>query len=311
MRIAVFGAGAVGGYFGGRLAQAGHSVVFIARGGQLETLRRDGLAVASDCGDFVLRPVEATDSPAQAGRADAVLVAVKAWQVRDAGRALLAMLGGGGFVVPLQNGVEARDELAGEVGEDRVLGGLCKLISVLEAPGRIRQTGMTPRIEFGEYDGRPSGRAQTLKEAFGGARGVSVAVPADVAAAVWEKFLFIAPFSGVGAVTRSPAGVLRSIPQSRGLLESAMHEVHALARARGVQVRADAVERTLGFVDSLPAAATASMQRDLIEGRPSELDYQNGAVVRLARESAVPAPANEFLYASLLPAELKARGAGH
>lgn len=310
MRIAVFGAGAVGGYFGGRLAQAGHSVVFIARGAQLQTLRRDGLVVESACGDFSLRRVEASDAPSEAGRVDAVLVAVKAWQVREAGRAMLPMLHADAFVVPLQNGVEARDELAGEVGEERVLGGLCRLISVLEAPGRIRHTGMTPRIEFGEYDGRTSDRVLALKAAFDAASGVSAAVPADVAAAVWEKFLFIAPFSGVGAVTRAPAGALRSVPQSRALLEAAMREVHALARARGVHVRADAVERTLGFVDGLPAEATASMQRDLLEGRPSELDYQNGAVVRLAREAAVPAPVNEFLYACLLPAELKARGAG-
>lgn len=309
MRIAVFGAGAVGGYFGGRLAQAGQSVVFIARGAQLEALRRDGLVVQSTSGDFSLRPVEATDAPSEAGRVDVVLVAVKAWQIREAGRAMLPMLGEASFVVPLQNGVEAHDQLADEVGRERVLGGLCRLISVLEGPGHIRHAGMTPRIEFGEHDGRQSARVDALRMAFDAAHGVSAAVPVDIAAAVWEKFLFIAPFSGVGAVTRAPAGVMRSVPETRGLLESAMHEVYELARARRIGVREDAVQHTLGFVDGLPADATASMQRDLLEGRPSELEYQNGAVVRLARQAAVPAPVNAFLYASLLPAELKARAA--
>jgi 2-dehydropantoate 2-reductase len=309
MRIAVFGAGAVGGYFGGRLAQAGHAVVFIARGAHLEAMRRDGLVVRSTSGDFALCPVEATDAPAGVGRVDVVLVAVKAWHVREAGRAMLPMLGDASFVVPLQNGVEACDELAEEVGRERVVGGLCRLISVLEAPGRIRHAGVTPRIEFGEPDGRPSARVDALRAAFGAAAGVTAVVPADVAAAIWEKFLFIAPFSGVGAVTRAPAGAMRAVPETRGLLESAMREVHALALARRVAVREDAVARTLGFVDGLPADATASMQRDLIEGRPSELEYQNGAVVRLARPAGVPVPVNAFLYASLLPAELKARAA--
>jgi 2-dehydropantoate 2-reductase len=310
MRIAMFGAGAVGGYFGGRLAQAGHSVVFIARGAHLEAVRRDGLVVRSTSGDFVVRPAEATDTPADAGQVDVVLLAVKAWQVRVAGRSMLPMLGEGSCVVPLQNGVEACDELAAEVGPARVLGGLCRLISVLEAPGHIRHAGVTPRIEFGEPDGRPSARVDALRAAFDAAAGVSAAVPPDVAAAIWEKFLFIAPFSGVGAVTRAPAGVMRTVPETRAMLESAMREVAALAKARGVVLPEDAVARTLSFVDSLPADATASMQRDLMEGRPSELEYQNGAVVRLARQAGVPVAVNAFLFASLLPAEKKARGAG-
>jgi 2-dehydropantoate 2-reductase len=297
----------VGGYFGGRLAEAGVSVTFVARGAHLAALRRDGLTVESVAGDFVVRPVDATDDAGAVGPVDVVLVGVKAWQVPEAARALLPLLGTDSVVVPLQNGVEAADQIAAVVGAHRVLGGLCKIVSYLAGPGRIRHAGIAPRIEFGERDGRRSERVLALRAAFENARGVSVGTPADIEAAVWEKFLFIAPFSGVGAVTRAPAGELRAIPETRSMLEAAMREVFDLARARGVALGDDAVARTLRWVDGLPADATASMQRDIVEGRPSELEYQNGAVVRLGRESGVPVPVNECLYRSLLPAERRAR----
>jgi 2-dehydropantoate 2-reductase len=308
MRIAVFGAGGVGGYFGGRLAQAGESVVFIARGEQLKAIRADGLRVESLAGDFLIRPAEATDDCASAGRVDVVLVCVKAWQVPDAARAMLPMLGPQAFVVPLVNGVEAADQLGAVVGKERVLGGLCRLVSYLVAPGRVRHAGADPRIEFGEQDGRESARVAALRAAFARTVGVSVHSPNDINVAVWEKFLFIAPFGGLGTVLRMPAGVTRKVPETRELLTAAMQEVADLARARGIRLGSDAVARTMRFVDGLPEDATASMQRDIIEGRPSELDYQSGTVVRLGREAGVPVPVNEFIYRCLLPAELKARG---
>ena len=308
VRIAVFGAGGVGGYFGGRLAQAGEDVVFIARGPHLEAIRREGLRVESVDGDFAVRPANATSDPRAAGPVDAVLLGVKAWQVKDAARELPPLLERGGFVVPLQNGVEAADELAAELGPECVVGGFCKIFSFVSGPGRIRHSGVAPRIEFGERDGRRSERVDHLRAAFERAAGVSVGTPGDIGAALWEKFLFIAPLSGVGAVTRMPAGVLRSVPEAREMLESAMKEVFDLARARGIGLRKDAVSRTLAYVDGLPADGTASMQRDILEGRPSELDYQTGAVVRLAREARVPTPVNEFIYRALLPGERRARG---
>lgn len=308
MRIAIFGTGGVGGYFGGRLAQAGHAVVFIARGAHLTAIRREGLRVESVSGDFVVQPAEASDDPASVGIVDAVLVCVKAWQVTEAAHALMPMLGPSSVVVPLENGVEAAEELAAVVGAQRVLGGLCKIVSYVAGPGRIRHAGVPPRVELGERDGRPSERVAALRAAFEKAGGVSVGTPDDIEAAVWEKFLFIAPFSGVGAVTRMPAGGFRSVPETRAMLEAAMQEVFDLARARGIALRENAVDRTLGFVDALPADATASMQRDILEGRPSELEHQNGTVVRLGREEGLPVPVNECIYRSLLPAELKARG---
>jgi 2-dehydropantoate 2-reductase len=307
VRVAIFGAGGVGGYFGGRLAQAGESVVFIARGAHLGALQRDGLHVDSVAGDFVVRPTEATGDPAAAGAVDAVLVCVKAWQVAEAARALPPLLGPDTFVVPLENGVEAADELAKVVGSERVLGGLCKILSYVAGPAHVRHAGVAPRIEFGERDGRQTARVAALRAAFERCVGVSVGTPADIGAATWEKFLFIAPFSGMAAVTRMPAGPVRTVPETRELLERAMREVFELARARGVALSDGAVERTLAYVDGLPADGTASMQRDIMEGRPSELDYQTGAIVRLAAQAGVSAPVNAFIYACLRPAELTAR----
>ena len=308
MRIAIFGSGGIGAYFGGRLARAGHRVAFLARAAHLEALRRDGLAVESVAGDFTVRPVEATDDPRDIGPVDAILVGVKAWQVREAAQAMGPLLGPETFVVPLQNGVEAADELAEIIGARRVLPGLCRIMSFVAGPGRIRHISIPPRIEFGERDGRTSALVAALRDAFAQAEGLSAVVPPDIAVALWDKFLFIAPVSAVGAVTRMPAGAFRAVPETRAVLEQSMGEILALARARGVGLRDDSIARTLAVIDGLPPDVTASMQRDILEGRPSELEYQVGAVVRLAAQAGVSAPASEFLYASLLPAELRARG---
>jgi 2-dehydropantoate 2-reductase len=308
MRIAIFGTGGVGGYFGGRLAQAGNDVVFVARGAHLAAIRRDGLLVSSVAGDFLVKPAAATADLGEVAPVDAAILCVKAWQVPEAASAIARSLGSAGFAVALSNGVEAADQIAAAVGSERVLAGLCRISAFVEGPGRIRHAGIAPSVEFGERNDRRSARAEALLAAFATCVGVRASIPNDIEAAIWEKFLFIAPFSGVGAATRQPAGGFRAVPETRALLVSAIEEVAALARARGVELRAGAVERTLHFIDALPAETTASMQRDILEGRPSELEAQNGAVVRLARAAGIAAPANEFLYRALLPAELRARG---
>ncbi len=307
MRIAIFGTGAVGGYFGGRLAQAGEEVAFIARGEQLRALQERGLRVDSLQGDFAVRPVRATDDPASVGPVDAVIVGVKAWQVTEAARAMRPLVGPETFVVPLQNGVEAPSQLAAVLGDERVLGGLCRIISQVVEPGHVRHAGLEPYVALGELDNRPSERAARLREAFARA-GVTAEVPPDIGVAMWGKFLFIASFSGVGAVTRAPAGVMRSLPETRRMLERAMHEVLAVARARGIELPEESIPQTMDLIDGLPPGGTASMQRDIISGRPSELESQNGAVVRLGREVDVPTPLHAFIYHSLLPLELRARG---
>jgi 2-dehydropantoate 2-reductase len=311
MRIAIYGSGSVGGYFGGKLAQAGEEVIFIARGAHLEAIRRDGLKVESIRGDFVISPARATDDPAAVGAVDVVIVGVKTWDVPGAAEAMRPLVGPDTLVVPLQNGVDAPGQLAAALDQPgrppHVIGGLCAIVSLVPAPGVIRHAGMEPYIAFNRLDTQPDARVERLREAFARA-GVAVEVPAEIDAALWSKFAFIAPFAGVGAVTRAPAGTLRSIPETRAMLEAAIGEVEALARARGVALPADIAARTLAQVDGLPPAATASMQRDIMGGRPSELESLNGAVVRLGRESGVPVPTHAMIYASLLPQERAARG---
>lgn len=307
MRIAVYGAGSVGGYFGGRLAEAGEEVVFIARGDHLKAIQNRGLKVESPKGDFLIQPAQATDDSAVVGQVDVILLGVKAWQVPKAASEIQPMVGENTFVVPLQNGVDAPYQLSEVLGVGKVLGGLCRISAMIAAPGLIRHAGIEPYIAFGELDRHPSQRSERLRAAFESA-GVWVEVPLDIQAAMWEKFVFIAAISGVGAVTRMPVGSYRSIPETRQVLVAALEETVNVALGRGIGAPPELVKRTIALIDGLPAGATASMQRDIIEGRPSELEAQNGAVVRLGAEVGVPTPVHSYLYASLLPQELQARG---
>jgi len=307
MRFAIFGSGGVGGYFGGRLALAGNDVTFIARGEHLRALSSTGLRVDSINGDFTISPVRATDDPAQVNNVDVVILGVKAWQIGEAAQAMESMIGPSAFVLPLQNGVEAFEQLSAVLGREHVLGGLCRIVSYLVEPGRVRHAGFEPFVAFGEWDNHPSDRVAALRETFTQA-GVEAKIPPDIEAAIWNKFLFIAGYSGVGAVTQSPAGVLRSLPQTRALMERAMWEILLVARAYGVSLPDEVVNQALTSVDGLPESAMSSMQRDIMAHRPSELESQNGAVVRLGQKAGIETPVNSFLYASLLPLEMRARG---
>jgi len=307
MKIAFIGIGGLGGYFGGRLAKAGNDVTFIARGAMLEALRKNGLRVESPLGDFALPKVQATGDTASVGHADAVFVTTKAWQVTEAAQQIGTMVGPETVVVPLQNGVEAYDQLAAVLGPEPVLGGMCHVIAMVIAPGVVRHGGLKALITVGEWNNTRTARLDRLLECLTAA-GLDTRVPENVQVALWEKFEFIASFGGVGAVTRAAAGVIRSVAEARSLLERAMSEIVGLARASGVPLSKESVASTMKFVDSLPPDGTASMQRDLMAGRPSELEAQSGAVVRLGRARNFPTPVHEFIYNALLPGELRARG---
>ena len=308
MRIAIIGTGAVGGYFGGRLAQAGEDVIFIARGEHLQAMLDNGLRVDSIKGDFVVQPIHVTDDPKQVGTVDVILVGVKAWQVPEAAQAIRPMAGPQTFVVPLQNGVEAPSQLASTLGHKHVLGGLCGLISYVVEPGHICHAGADPFIKFGELDNHPSERAERLRIAFDGTIGVTAEIPSDIHVAMWQTFMFVTAWSGLGAVTRSPVGIFRSLPETRQILEQIMQEIYKVAQAHKIRLSIDAIKKTMDFFDGLPQEGTASMQRDIMNGRPSELDMQNGAVVRLGQEVGIDTPVNSFIYHSLLPMERRARG---
>jgi 2-dehydropantoate 2-reductase len=307
MHIAIFGVGGVGGYFGGRLAQTGEEVAFIARGSHLQALQTQGLQVESVLGDFVVQPVQVTDDPRQVGLVDAVLVAVKAWQVPEVAEAIRPLVGPATCVIPLQNGVEAPEQLAAVLGPTHVVGGLCGLVSFIVAPGHIRHAAAEPFVQLGELDNRPSARLERLRQAFERA-GVRIELVADIQCALWMKFIFITPWSGLGALTRAPIGVWRSLPETRRLSEQAVCEIQAVGQARGVALPTDALQKTMAMLDGVPPEATSSMQRDVMAGRPSELEAQIGAVVRLGEAVGVATPVHDFIYASLLPLELRARG---
>lgn len=308
MRFAVIGVGGAGGYFGARLAEAGHDVTFIARGEHLAAIRKSGLRIDSVNGDVVVSSAKATDDPREVGVVDYVLMGVQAWQVPEAARAAAALVGPTTAVLPLQNGVEAPEQIAEALGREHALGGTAKIISFRVGPGHIKHAGAEPTLEIGELDGARSARVEALRQAFAQAKGVTVTIPADIRVATWAKFLFITSWAGVGAVTRAPLGVIRSVPETRRLLETAMQEIERVARANAIRLPAGVVAATMTFVDSLPAQGTSSMQRDLIAGKPSELESLSGAVTRLGAEVAVPTPTNAFLYHALLPLERRARG---
>ena len=309
MRAVVYGTGGAGGYFGAQLALSGEQVVFVARGEHLKALRANGLRLETPKGDTVIHPVEATDDPTTVTGADVVLVGVKAWQVPDAAQALRPLVGGGTFVVPLQNGVEAVSQLSTVLGADHVLGGMCGTLSWVAGPGhiRVRSAGGNNFIKFGELDNRRSERVERLHDAFARAA-VSVEVPSNIVKALWDKFLMVTSFGGVGAISRAPIGVTRSVPETRRLLEQCLEEVVAVARARKIAMSATTVADTMKFYDGIPPGGTTSLQRDIVDGKPSELEYWNGAVVRFGREAQVPTPTHAHIYDCLLPQELHARG---
>ncbi|HEU0252364.1 MAG TPA: 2-dehydropantoate 2-reductase [Pyrinomonadaceae bacterium] len=299
MRIAVFGTGGVGGYFGGRLAHAGEDVTFIARGEHLRAIKATGLKVDCLKGDFVVFPAKATDDVSEVGEVDLVVVGVKAWQVPEAARAMRPLVGPNTTVLPLQNGVDAASQLVAELGADKVIGGLCRIVSFVVGPGHIRHAGYIPSIIIGELDNHRSRRIERIEEMFKQAD-VAISIATDIQVALWTKFLFIASFSGVGAVAHAPAGVIRKDPKWRSLMLKAMEEIYALAQARGVKLPPDSIDTVMTSVDSLPEDATSSMQRDIAAGKPSELEAQNGAVVRMAREAGVEVPTHALIHASLL-----------
>lgn len=309
MRIAVYGSGGVGAYFGGRLAQIGQDVTFIARNENLSALRSKGLKVGSIAGDFVIDRVKVSNSPAEVGVVDYVLCCVKSWQVTAAARAMLPMIGPDTLVIPLQNGVEAPAQLSSILNPSNVLGGLCAIIAFLATPGHVKHSGGNPLIRFGHLDNHADPRVNALSEIFNHCSGVKSSIPDDVVVAMWQKFMLISPWSGLGAVSRAPIGILLGQPETLELLTQATEEIYQLALARNIKMPPDSVDRTMATLHDIPPNSTTSMQRDLVRGRPSELDAQNGAVVRLAQEADVDTPINRFFLYSLRSLELRARGA--
>lgn len=306
----IVGTGGVGGLLGGLLGLAGHQVGFVARGAHLAAINERGLVLRGPDGERTL-PLEegrirAAEDPAAFGKVDYALVTVKAWQVEEMAPRLRPALTPESAVVPLQNGVDAIPTLTHALGDAPVLGSLCHMLSWIGGPGVIEWMKPAPVVTLGARSAPQRASVERLAGELTKA-GITTKISDDIDVALWEKLMFLAPMGSVGAVTRSFAGVFRTVPESRALLARAMEEIAAVARARGTHLTADAVTRTLAFVDSLPPEANASTYRDIVAGRPSELGNLTGAVVRLGKEAGVPTPTNDFLLAALLPQEKAAR----
>lgn len=266
MRVAIYGTGGAGGYFGAQLARSGEDVTFIARGEHLKAIQAHGLCVETPAGEILIQSAKATDNPKEIGPVDVILLGVKAWQVEEAARNMQPMVGPATFVVPLQNGVEAASQLAAVLGPEHVLDGLCGTFSWVTAPGKIRSISTATFIKFGELDNRRSERAERFRQSFD-KTGVKADIPADIHKALWEKFLLVTAFGGAGAVTRAPIGVIRTMPETRASLEQCMEEVASVARALRIQLNDTVVGDRMSYVDTLPANSTTSLQRDIADGK--------------------------------------------
>ena len=307
MRVAIYGAGGLGGFYGARLACAGNDVAFIARGAHLVAMRERGLQVSSPLGDMHVAEPVATDSPADIGPVDLVLVAVKTWQIPEVAAAMGPLLGEHTVVLPFLNGVEASDELGAVVGAERVLGGLSKVFSKIEAPGVIHHFTPNVFVAFGELDGSESKRVRSLLDMFSAA-GIDAAVPPAIRVELWKKLLLVSSWAGLGALARSPMGVMREDSGTKALIDRSMDEGLAVARATGHDIDRSYKDEMWAFYRTMPAGATASMQRDIMDGRPSELDAWNGALCRFGARAGVETPVHSFTYHTLLPMERRARG---
>lgn len=301
MKIAIFGTGGVGGYFGGLLAHAGHDVTFIARGPTLEALRARGLEVKSVNGDFTIWPAQVTADPAQVGPVEYLVVAVKHYHLPHAAPAMAPLVGPETTVVPLLNGVDAPEVLTAALDPEPVVGGLCSLVSLVEAPGVVRQESKLRRVVVGELDRSKSERVERLVQAWAEC-GAEAIHAEDIRSAMWSKLVFIASFGGVGSLARCNMGQLLGSPGTRTVFFEAMKEVDAVARARGVALPPDVVDMAMAMAEGFEPTATSSMQRDVADGKLFELEAFSGTVVRQGQLAGVSTPIHSVIYALLHPA---------
>jgi 2-dehydropantoate 2-reductase len=293
MKIAMVGAGGVGGFFGGRMANAGYDVAFIARGAHYAAMRERGLTIESTEQETIHLPnVRVTDDPATLGPVDLVILSVKLWDTEAAAKSIRPLVGPHTGVLSLQNGVIKDDILRREFGDAAVMGGVGYVATYISKPGVIHQTGTMQRIVLGEYNGQKSPRAEFLHKALQDG-GVNAELSTDIRRSIWEKYVFLVGLSATTTSIRLPMGPIRSHPQTRAFLLQIMREVVAVGRAHGVALPEDFAENRLAFADTLPHDMTSSMYHDLERGNPLEVDWLSGGVVKLGLEKGVPTPANK------------------
>ena len=306
MRILIYGAGGIGGYFGGRLAQSGNSVSIIARGKHLEAIKKNGLEVESINGDFTITPSLATDNVKEVETPELIILGVKSWQIPDAANELKSIINENSMVLPLQNGASNVENLMKVLPETNILGGLCHIVSFISAPGVIKHAGIEPKITFGELDNSKSARVLELEKVFSEAEITNI-LPEDITLEVWKKFLFITTISALGGLTRVSLGEMRESSYLMDLMRKTANEIKNVAKAKGITLNEEHLKATFEVINKLDSKTTASTQRDIMEGKPSELENFNGYIVKQGNRLGIPTPVNQYIYECLLPMEKQAR----
>jgi 2-dehydropantoate 2-reductase len=300
MRIAVIGAGGVGGAFGVALAKAGADVTFVARGAHLAAMKSNGLKIQGGRGESHLVPTSATDNPADIGEVDIVLFCVKLWDVESAGEHIKPLIGKDTAVIPLQNGIDAAERLIPIIGSETVMGGVAQISASIIAPGVIQQVGTFMRMIFGELDGRRSRRSEAFL-ALCQKAGFDATLSEQILTELWMKFILLATNASITAATRQPIGKLRDDADIRPMFIAAYQETIDVAHARGIALPGNTLDKVLEFNANAPPTMKASMALDLDRGNRLELPWLGGKVVELGRQLGVPTPTHATLYAMLKP----------
>ena len=306
MKIVVVGAGGVGGYFGGRLAQAGFDLTFLLRDAQFEAIKQNGLQVKSIKGDFKVFPKVINDVKTLNNTPDLIILGIKSWQLIALAKKIKPIVGKNTLVLPLQNGADNADKLLTVLPRKNVLAGLCRIVSKVESPGIINHFDFEPEIIFGNLNNQITEPLKALKNAFDKA-GIKNKLSENILTDIWIKFLFITTYSGIGALTRMPIGAVRAHAYLMNMMLETADEVLQIAQAKKIALTQQNVKNCISAIENLDYHSTASMQRDLMEGKPSELENFNGYIVKQGLELGIKTPINDFIYYCLLPQEQKAR----
>lgn len=305
MNIVVIGAGGIGGYFGGRIAKAGHDVTFVARGKHLEAIKTNGLQVKSTKEGFTVYP-KATDNLNDINNPDLIILGVKSWQVDEVAELIKPIVTDKTMVLPLQNGADNVDNLLKQLDKNNVLAGLCKIVSKVEAPGIINHFAFEPEIIFGEIDNSQTHRIKKVKEVFDTA-GFKNKIADDIHKSIWRKFLFITMVSGIASLTRVVFGEMLKDKNIEKIIVNTANEIKSIANTKGIKISDDDINLAMNMYKNSEYDTTASMQRDIMQGKPSELENFNGYIVNQGKLLGIPTPINAFIYECLLPQERLAR----
>ncbi|WP_405200327.1 ketopantoate reductase family protein [Christiangramia sp. LLG6405-1] len=306
MKILVYGAGGVGGYFGARLAESGNKVSFIARGEHMRAIKESGLQLESINGDITVHPELVTNDINEVGTPDLILLGVKSWQLSEVASELKKIISRDTIVLPLQNGADNYEKLTEILPKENVIAGLCFIVSYIEKPGKIKHASFEPRIVFGEADNSRSKRISKISTLFSEAK-IDFLNPENIQLEIWKKFLFICTISGIGGFTRVSIDKIRNSSYLLDLMKQTSAEIKSVANAKDIPLNDEHIEKAFQIIENQPQGTTASTQRDIMEGKPSEIENFNGFIVREGERLGIKTPVNKMIYECLKPMEEQAR----